>query len=122
MQLTRESYKRIFFFTAGVIFILAVVPSDGIELSFEYEDKIKHIFAFFTLSFLLNRASSTIEHRVRNMVALLLFGAVIELVQSFLPYREASMGDIYADLTGILIFQLILSGYRFYLFQSGDNP
>ncbi len=34
MQLTRESYKRIFFFTAGVIFILAVVPSDGVELSF----------------------------------------------------------------------------------------
>ncbi len=67
MQLTRESYKRIFFFTAGVIFILAVVPSDGVELSFKYEDKIKHIFAFFTLSFLLNRASSTIEHRVRNM-------------------------------------------------------
>ncbi len=90
------------------------MPSDGVELSFKYEDKIKHIiFAFFTLSFLLNRASSTIEHRVRNMVALLLFGAVIELVQSFLPYREASMGDIYADLTGILIFQLILSGYRY---------
>ncbi len=97
MQLTRESYKRIFFFTAGVIFILAVVPSDGVELSFKYEDKIKHIFAFFTLSFLLNRASSTIEHRVRNMVALLLFGAVLSWFNHFYPI-ERHLWAIYMQI------------------------
>ena len=119
IKLTKDTYKKLFFFTAGVIFILAVVPNDGVELDIDYADKIKHIFAFFTLSFLLNRASSTIKHRVRNIFILLFFGILIEVVQMFLPYRESSVADVYADLTGILIFQLGLSAYRFYLFRKG---
>jgi VanZ family protein len=48
------------------------------------------------------------------MGALLLFGIFIEFVQSFTPYREASLGDVIADLIGILLFQLFFSIYRFY--------
>jgi len=119
IKLTKRFYKFLFFSAVWIILILATVPDDGVELDVAYEDKIKHIFAFIVLSFLLNKASSTIAHRVRNMVALFLFGCFIELIQLFLPYREASVFDIYADLTGILIFQLMLSAYRFYSFSRG---
>jgi len=120
LKLSKRFYKFLFFSAVWTILILATIPDDGVELDLAYEDKIKHIIAFFTLSFLLNKASSTIKHRVRNIFALLLFGIFIEIVQMFLPYREASVADIYADLTGILIFQLYLSAYRFYLFKRGD--
>ena len=78
-------------------------------MEWKYADKLKHATAFFTLSFLLNRASSTIQHRLRNMGALLLFGIFIEFVQYFLPERESSILDVWADLARILLFQLSYS-------------
>ncbi len=105
-------FKPIFFITVAIVFILAIVPDDHIYLSSNDGDKIKHIFAFFTLSLLLNRASSTIQHRLRNMGSLLLFGIFIELVQLFFPQRQSSLDDVVADLVGILLFQLLYSLIR----------
>ncbi len=113
INLTKKDYKILFYITALTVFILAIVPNDNINIYIDNADKVKHITAFFTLSYLLNRASSTIAHRLRNMVALLLFGIFIEFIQSYLIYRSSSIYDIYADLVGILLFQLILSIYRF---------
>ncbi len=113
IRLTTKHYKRLFYITAFAVFILAIVPDDHINAYIDNADKVKHFTAFFTLSYLLNRASSTIAHRLRNMVLLLLFGIFIEFVQIFLIYRSSSIYDIYADLVGILLFQLLLSLYRF---------
>ncbi|HHH51134.1 MAG TPA: VanZ family protein [Campylobacterales bacterium] len=108
----KKYYKVLFFITAFVVFVLAIVPDDQIKLTVDNADKIKHFTAFFVLSFLLNRASSTIVHRLRNMGALLLFGISIEIVQLFLPARESSIEDVIADSVGILVFQLLLSIFR----------
>ena len=112
-MIRRKEFKILFFATVFTVLYLALMPTVE-EYQPIYQDKIKHIFAFFVLSFLLNQASSTILHRLRNMGALLLFGIFIEFVQSFTPYREASLGDVIADLIGILLFQLFFSIYRFY--------
>ena len=77
-------------------------------------DKGEHFIAFFLLSFLLNRASDTRIHRLRNMVALLTFGIVIELIQAYIPERGASIFDVFADLAGILVFQFLFSIYLFF--------
>ncbi len=103
-------YKLLFFtFTLIVVFIFAVIPNDPILEEYSYADKIKHLFAFFTLSFLLNRASSNMVQRFRNMSALLLFGIFIEFVQYYLPTRTTSIEDIFADVAGILLFQFSYS-------------
>ncbi len=109
----KKYYKVLFFTTAFIVFVLAIVPNDQIKLSIDNADKVKHFTAFFVLSFLLNRASSTIAHRLRNMGALLGFGIFIEIVQLFFPFRESSIEDVIADSVGILIFQLFLSIFRF---------
>ena len=109
----KKYYKVLFFITSFIVFLFAVVPDDNVHLNINNADKIKHFTAFFVLSFLLNRASSTIKHRLRNMGALLLFGIFIEIVQLFFPMRESSIEDIIADSVGILIFQLSLSIFRF---------
>jgi VanZ family protein len=113
-MLQKKHYKILFYITAVAVFILAVVPNDYINNYVENADKWKHFTAFFTLSYLLNRASSTIAHRIRNILALLLFGIFIEFVQIYLIYRSSSIYDIYADVVGILLFQLLLSLWRFF--------
>ncbi len=113
IKVTKKQYKVLFFVTASIVFIFAVVPNDHLNYYIAYADKLKHFTAFFTLSYLLNRASSTIAHRIRNMIALLIFGIFIELVQIYLIYRTSSIYDIYADMVGILLFQVLLSLWRF---------
>jgi len=110
----KKYYKVLFFITSFVVFVLAIVPNDQIDLGMDNADKLKHFTAFFVLSLLLNRASSTIAHRLRNMGALLGFGIFIEVVQLFFPTRESSIEDIIADSVGILVFQLLLSLVRFF--------
>jgi VanZ family protein len=64
-------------------------------------DKLKHIGAFVVLSFLTDFAFPRSPFELRKMAALLLLGVFIEVVQYFLPYREASGLDVLADVAGI---------------------
>ena len=108
--LSRSQFKVIFFITVIFILYKALTPTNGTPfLDFDHADKLLHASAFFVLSFLLNRSSSDISKRIRNMVSLLAFGILIEILQSFTGYREVSVGDVLADLIGILMFQLVYS-------------
>ena len=107
--LSKTQFKVIFFITAIFILYKALSPNGEPIVDFYQADKVLHASAFFTLSFLLNRASSSIEKRIRNMLSLLAFGILIEVLQSFTGYREVSFGDVIADLVGILLFQLMYS-------------
>ncbi|MBU1669185.1 VanZ family protein [bacterium] len=111
-SLPKQYYKILFYSAVLIVLYLAIVP-DNISIPSIYADKIKHASAFFVLSFLLNRASSTMQHRLRNMGALFLFGLFIEIVQSFFPNRESSLADLLADAVGILLFQLLYSLFKF---------
>jgi len=102
----KRIFKILFFLTSFIVLYLATIPQD-LKWDYHYADKIKHIFAFFSLSLLLNRASSSIKARLRNMISLLLFGIFIELVQLFSPMRTSSIYDVLADLIGILLFQIL---------------
>jgi len=110
--MTKFYFKTIFFITAFAIFYLALAPSDNVWLDFGFGDKFNHFVAFFTLSLLLNRSSSSYEKRARNVLALFLFGALIEIVQAFVAYRSSSIYDLGADLLAILSFQAFYSIYR----------
>jgi len=107
--LNKKHFKLLFFITAIAVFILAIVGDDHITINSIYADKIKHITAFFTLSLLLNRSSSSLEKRLRNMVALLFFGFLIEVAQYFIPSRDSDWMDILADFVGIVLFQISYS-------------
>ena len=104
--LSKNQFKVIFFITVIVILYKALTPAGEPFFDFEHADKVVHMIAFFILSFLLNRSSSNIEKRIRNMLSLLAFGILIEVLQSLTGYRQVSVGDVLADLVGILLFQL----------------
>ncbi|CAA6803461.1 MAG: Unknown protein [uncultured Sulfurovum sp.] len=117
--LSKKQFKAIFFMAVIVILYKALTPSCGEKPLFDFHhgDKVLHALAFFVLSFLLNRSSSSIARRIRNIFALLAFGILIEILQSFTGYRDVSLGDVLADLLGILLFQATYSLLKMWQLQ-----
>jgi len=110
--MNKKIYKIAFFTATFSVLVLSLLPNGGgIDTGW---DKANHFIAFFTLSFLLNRASSSINARIRNALSLLAFGMLIEIFQAFTSYRSSDWHDIVADSIGIIAFQATLSGLRFY--------
>ena len=70
-------------------------------------DKFQHVAAFLALTALLDLALP--ERGPGFKIALALaYGVLIEAVQSLLPWRDASLRDLLADLVGIAMHFLIL--------------
>ena len=113
-MITKKYFKIAFFIASIVVLFSALIQSGLSILDFRHGDKVGHFVVFFVLSFLLNRASSSYKRRIRNVIALLAFGILIEILQSFTTYRSPSFWDVIADLLGILTFQFMLSLYRTY--------
>lgn len=112
--LSRQQYKSSFFISIFIILYHALAPASPSTLiysfsdsMFQYPDKSLHILSFLFLAFLLNRASSDYTKYKRNILSLLVFGILIEVLQSFTGYREMSLTDVLADTIGILLYQAI---------------
>lgn len=92
------------------------MPNDYISSLYpvNLNDKVEHAVTFFILSLFLNRASDTIKHRVRNVLFLISFGALIEFIQHFIPHRSMSLSDALANIAGIFIFQVLFSIYLYH--------
>ncbi len=88
--------------TALVILFLCVIklPESGSQATIPHLDKLVHFLMFLFLSFVyyLEKRALTL------LIALFLafYGAFIEFVQYFLPYRSADFFDWLADVLGIL--------------------
>lgn len=63
-------------------------------------DKANHFIAFLTLYVILSFGYAKLKTQTKVLI-LLAFGIQIEIVQAFLPYRESSLLDIFADEVGI---------------------
>lgn len=64
-------------------------------------DKANHFVAFFVLYVLFAFGFKSFSIFQRFLL-LLLFGLQIEIIQAFLPFREFSILDIFADFIGIV--------------------
>lgn len=79
---------------------LALSPDPGGLDWFDHADKLRHAAAFAVLWLLGHRAGG------RGWVlaaGLLVFGALIEGLQSLTPDRVASLGDVAADAVGVAL-------------------
>jgi len=93
--------KWLFWMTLFTIFFLAFSPSADIGPNFDHVDKIKHAIAFLILTLLFMMAYRV--GMVRVWFWMLLLGSLIEVIQYFLPYSDASVLDLMADMVGILL-------------------
>lgn len=80
--------------------------STDIPVISKFNDKIEHIAAFLVLSLLVDLSWPAIAFVPIKLPGLLAYGALIEVVQYFLPRRSASLLDLTADAVGILLYLL----------------
>ena len=89
---------------------LAFMPGPEVPMTTHW-DKGDHTLAFFSLS-LLARLAWPRQPFWRIALALVGYGVFIEIVQAFLPTRDAEALDVLADSTGIALFVFCAWLYR----------
>ena len=97
---------RILLFAVSVIILYLASTDQPIEAVDDLDDKFSHILAFGTLAFLVDFSWPDDRFGLAKTSGLLVFGIFIELVQHFLPYREAALLDVIADAAGIMAYLL----------------
>ncbi len=83
----------------------ALLPGVGSN-GFPHADKLMHATALFGFAVLLDLASPRSFWRWKAPV-LLGYGALIEVLQAFTSWRSASLADLAADATGILLYWVV---------------
>lgn len=87
----------------GVIFYLSHQPSLPIPMRFPFQDKAMHLTAYFILGVLLAHGVYPGSHKKRFALAFAiaaLYGISDEIHQMFVPGRDASVFDWFADICG----------------------
>ena len=87
------------------ISFLAFAPLTGPELP--SNDKVNHMIAFLVLAWLAEGAYPGRSLAKTRWGLLVFYGLLIEAVQHHLPYRDFSMLDFAADVSGILLYILL---------------
>ena len=96
-----------------MITILALMPwTQELPKPFRWSDKLNHFAAFVALSWSLLAAYPL--KATQAWFGLVAYGAVIEGIQFYLPWRSAEWADLGVDalaaLVGILLFPLFVWG------------
>ena len=102
-----------------LIYIQSANPSPEQIPSFPFVDKVLHFLAYGIMGILFYRAYQTL--RIKNNIQMLmllsvvsasLYGISDEIHQSFVPFREAEVADVIADMlgaaSGVLLYQLLV--------------
>ena len=89
-----------------VIMYLAVTPQTYPVVE-SLNDKVIHLLAFCMLALLGDYSSPADEFGIRKFLLLSSYGLLIEFVQYFLPYREASLLDLMADCLGLSVYWVL---------------
>lgn len=98
LLLPRAIYQLILLIALGTISALAFAQP-GYQQMLSRSDSVAHFSAFFTLSFL-----SQLALPIRwywQVLLLLAYGGILELVQMSTPSRHASAGDLLVDLLAV---------------------
>jgi VanZ family protein len=84
----------------AVVTWLALVPKPPPQLDFGW-DKVNHIAAFAALAAVATPAFP--GRRGRIVAALMMYGVLIEVAQSFIPLRSGDWRDLVGDAIGIAL-------------------
>ena len=91
-------------FWAGVVAlsIVSVTPREHLPtISLDVWDKLQHVIAYGMLSGLGAQAYTAKKNLVHLFLGLVALGGVLEVIQQFVPNREAEFGDAIANAVGV---------------------
>ena len=104
---TLTGFRVVLAITVVVILLLATTQMDY-PYTQGLSDKFTHPFAFLVLSLLVDFSFPESRLGVLKISALLVYGLLIEAIQYFLPYRDASVLDLVMDAAGIGFYALLV--------------
>lgn len=100
---------------AAALFLLSARPDVGVPVTFPWGDKIGHLVLFGILGAALAYGRVHARRAPTHLTLILtgsLYGLADEWHQSFVPGRDASAGDLLADVTGVVLgYGLVLWWY-----------
>jgi VanZ family protein len=104
-------------FQAGLLIQVVAISwlafsSEAGSVAPSINDKVGHALAFFCLALFVDGAFPRWSFWKVQFPILAGYGVMIELGQSFLPYRDFSFWDMGADVLGIFNYLLLRSGFR----------
>jgi VanZ family protein len=106
----RIPWRSLFWLALAAVTVLALIPwGEEIPRPFRWSAKLHHFAAVILLANLMLEAYR--PGAWRTVALLTLYGALIEGIQSFLPWRSAEWGDLGVDLlaasAGVLLWTLL---------------
>lgn len=104
-------FTGLFVLAISLATVAALSDPSLIDTGFDIWDKLQHALTYCFLAFLLARCYPACLYQKHPPIAqsafLLGYGILIEYLQSLTPYREPSLLDVVANVTGIGIYSLI---------------
>jgi VanZ family protein len=102
----KASWMSMFWSCGAIILILALMPPNP-DLPSTGWDKSNHVLAFIVLTVL---GCNAYPNRIAGvLVGAFLYGGLIEVLQSFTPYRSAEWADLIADAIGVFVGRALLA-------------
>ena len=102
--LARTAWAILLALATVVTLVYAFAPLSNPVLGTRF-DKLNHLMAFACLGFCgaLATTGPRLPQRPAMVIALVALGALIEVVQSFIPHRQSEWLDLLADCFGLAI-------------------
>ena len=101
---------RYLFFICIIAIEYLATTTQEIQVIQNSWDKANHFIAFMVLYILLSFGYKHLS-LIKKVMILLFFAVQIEVVQYFIPNRCFSLLDIFADMIGISIGYVVVSGF-----------
>ncbi len=92
--------RSLFWVGVVAVSVVSVTPRDYLPSGFDVWDKLQHVFIYAMLSGLGGQAYLARKNLVHLFLGLVALGGVLEVIQLFVPNREAEFGDAIANAVG----------------------
>jgi len=113
--------RFIFWLVMMVMTTLFLVPQEFVSSAiFDWWDKAQHAVAFGVL--MLIGFVAYPMYFWRAVISLILYGAVIEIIQSWTDWRQGDVLDTVADAVGVLLMGLLIKIYQSCKAQQSNKP
>ena len=89
-------WRILFCFTLALV-SYGLFSEPGSESIFKIPDYLLHFSAFFLLSFFLTKATNFFI----ASILISFYAPITEIIQFFLPYRDATLSDLFFNYLGI---------------------
>ncbi len=114
MRIRKHRLTKPLFFISLILLLYGVLRSTPPQQYFEHSDKVLHVIAFFSVTFLGRLGLITIPGRVYWPIAII-SSAGLELLQGVLwTTRIFSIGDGVANIAGVFLAMFVYSTLRYF--------